>query len=124
MPRSKLDLHSLSLDELWTLHEKIRSLLAERIVVEKRALETRLLRLNRGKEKEKEALPPEGVQARQRRKYPRVLPKYQNPSIPTETWSGRGKQPRWLISAIQAGGKVEDFKIPDSVNSEKHDVRR
>ena len=31
---------------------------------------------------------------------------------PSETWSGRGKQPRWLVSALKAGGRIEDFAIP------------
>ncbi|WP_163314351.1 H-NS histone family protein, partial [Enterobacter hormaechei] len=49
-----------------------------------------------------------------RRKYPRVLPKYRNPSEPSETWSGRGKQPRWLVAAIKSGHKIDDFKIAAS----------
>ncbi|MEO6783436.1 MAG: H-NS family nucleoid-associated regulatory protein, partial [Bradyrhizobium sp.] len=28
-----------------------------------------------------------------------------------ETWSGRGKKPRWLVSALKAGSKIEDFRI-------------
>jgi DNA-binding protein H-NS len=52
-----------------------------------------------------------------RRKYPRVLPKYRNPKIPSETWSGRGKQPRWLAAALKTGRKINDFKISDSASS-------
>jgi DNA-binding protein H-NS len=40
-----------------------------------------------------------------------VLPKYRNPFVPSETWSGRGRQPRWLVAAVKAGRKIEDFKI-------------
>jgi DNA-binding protein H-NS len=36
---------------------------------------------------------------RAQRKYPRVFPKFRNPKEPSETWSGRGKQPRWLAAA-------------------------
>jgi len=50
---------------------------------------------------------------RERRKYPRVLPKYQNPNEPSETWSGRGKQPRWLTAALKTGHTIEDFIIGD-----------
>jgi len=109
---SKLDFDTMSLEELWALHEQLGSILAERIVVEKRELELRLEQLNRGKEPE--ALSADGGQARKRRKYPRVFPKYQNPSMPTETWSGRGKKPRWLVSALKAGGQIKDFKIADT----------
>lgn len=118
---SKLDFEAMSLDELWTLHELLSGILAERIVVEKRELEQRLVQLNRGREKEasSELNSSDGDRARQRRKYPRVLPKYQNPSMPTETWSGRGKKPRWLVSALTAGRKIEDFKITSSKGSDK-----
>jgi DNA-binding protein H-NS len=30
----------------------------------------------------------------QRRPYPKVTPKFKNPQDPSQTWSGRGKQPR------------------------------
>ena len=41
-----------------------------------------------------------------------VAPKYRNPASPTETWSGRGKYPRWLGALLAQGKKLEDFKIP------------
>ena len=41
----------------------------------------------------------------------KVPPKYRNPSNPAETWTGRGKQPRWLAEYTAGGRKVEDFLI-------------
>ena len=38
----------MSLDELWTLHERISNLLSARILAEKHELEKRLAYLNRG----------------------------------------------------------------------------
>ena len=49
-----------------------------------------------------------------RRKYPKVAPKYYNPLQPTETWSGRGKQPRWLVAALQSGHTLEEFRIREN----------
>lgn len=40
-----------------------------------------------------------------------VKPRYQNPDNTDETWTGRGKQPRWLAEKIKAGAKPEDFLI-------------
>ncbi|RZU36942.1 nucleoid protein H-NS [Fluviicoccus keumensis] len=40
-----------------------------------------------------------------------VAIRYRNPANPSETWTGRGKQPRWLAARIAAGSKVEDFAI-------------
>ncbi|MGS1080426.1 H-NS histone family protein [Pseudoxanthomonas beigongshangi] len=45
------------------------------------------------------------------RKLGKVAPKYRNPANPKETWTGRGKQPRWLAAATAKGKKVEDFLI-------------
>ncbi|MGL3107834.1 H-NS histone family protein [Bradyrhizobium sp. BR 1432] len=40
-----------------------------------------------------------------------MLPKYRNPKDPSETWSGRGKQPRWLKAQLRAGKKLTDLLI-------------
>ena len=123
----KLDLEAMPLDDLWALHEQISSILSKRIIAEKRQLENRLLQLNRGKDAlgsvKLKLEPDKANRERPRRKYPRVFPKYQNPDVPTETWSGRGKRPRWLVSALKAGGTVEDFKITD-IPRENVRVRR
>jgi DNA-binding protein H-NS len=39
-----------------------------------------------------------------------VAPKYRDPATGT-TWTGRGKQPKWLAAAIGSGKKLGDFKI-------------
>lgn len=41
-----------------------------------------------------------------------VAPKYRNPKNPAETWSGRGRKPRWLTVALTSvDAKLEDFLI-------------
>jgi DNA-binding protein H-NS len=111
----KLDLDAIPLDELWLLHEQITRVLSARIIAQKQELEERLRQLNLGRVPVDAVVvdlkPGRANGMRERRKYPRVLPKYQNPSEPAETWSGRGKQPRWLVSALKAGSKIEDFEI-------------
>ncbi|KQW22228.1 histidinol phosphate phosphatase [Afipia sp. Root123D2] len=111
----KPNLNDMPFDELWLLHEEITKILAERIVAEKHELEKRLAQLNRdnisGANLSDAAVNPA---SRPRRKYPRVLPKYRNPSSPSETWSGRGKTPRWLVVALKTGRKIDDFKINHS----------
>lgn len=37
--------------------------------------------------------------------------KYKNKLNPNETWTGRGKQPRWLVAELENGAKLEDFLI-------------
>lgn len=114
MKLGNLDLNSLSIDELWTLHEEVGSVLSEKILAEKRGLEERLARLN-GAVIAKASIARANSKTSQRRalrrKYPPVLPKYQNPNNPSETWAGRGKQPRWLVYQLKAGKKKTDFLI-------------
>jgi DNA-binding protein H-NS len=40
-----------------------------------------------------------------------VAAKYVNPDDPTETWTGRGRKPRWLNAKLQEGAKIEKFLI-------------
>lgn len=49
--------------------------------------------------------------ARAGRKLGKVPPKYRNPGNPEETWTGRGKQPRWMAALVKKGKKPEDFLI-------------
>ena len=109
----KLDLDTMDFDELWLLHEELTKILAEKISAEKRKLENRLAQLSRGEQIGEATTPPEKAD-RPRRKYPKVLPKYFNPSAPLETWSGRGKQPRWFVAALRSGHKLDDLLIPAS----------
>jgi len=45
------------------------------------------------------------------RKLGKVPPKYRNPAKPSETWTGRGRQPRWMAAETAKGKKPEDFLI-------------
>jgi DNA-binding protein H-NS len=102
----KSDLGSMSADELLSLYEQVSSALGERILAAKAGLEERLRRLR----KITLASPTTNV-GRQRRPYPKVRPKYQNPENRGETWAGRGRQPRWLVAQLRSGKKLEDFQI-------------
>src|SRR5258706_15974988 len=111
----KLALDATEFDELWLLHEELTKILAEKISAEKQKLEKRLAQLSRGEQFGEVPSPPNEQRTdRPRRKYPKVLPKYFNPSAPLETWSGRGKQPRWVVAALRSGHKLEDLRIPAS----------
>ncbi|MED5387810.1 MAG: H-NS histone family protein [Pseudomonadota bacterium] len=37
--------------------------------------------------------------------------KYRDPSDSSNTWTGRGKRPLWLQSALEKGAKLEDFAV-------------
>jgi DNA-binding protein H-NS len=111
----RTDLEIMDFDELWVLHEELTKILSEKITTEKLQLERRLAQLSRVEQMDDVE---SALANRPRRKYPKVQPKYSNPSQPTEKWSGRGKQPRWLVAALKSGRKLEDFRIDDSVKDD------
>jgi DNA-binding protein H-NS len=41
----------------------------------------------------------------------KVAPKYRNPKKPGETWSGRGRQPKWLAAELARGKTLGSFLI-------------
>ena len=55
--------------------------------------------------------PARAAKATEGRSLGKVAPKYRNPANPQETWTGRGRQPRWLAGETAAGKKLEDFLI-------------
>jgi DNA-binding protein H-NS len=95
------DFASLSIDELSVFREEVATAFAAKMIAKRSVLENRLRQLTRqtlGK-------------TPKRRSYPTVFPKYRNPNQPSETWAGRGKQPRWLAAELKSGKRLDDFLI-------------
>jgi DNA-binding protein H-NS len=103
MKHSELEI--LSTEELWGLYQQVTATFKAKIVAEKKVLENRLSQLNGLFRVEQTSELPK------RRPYPTVFPKFQNPVQPSETWTGRGKQPRWLAAQIKSGKQIDDFRI-------------
>lgn len=40
-----------------------------------------------------------------------VAPKYANPDNASETWTGRGRMPKWLVAKLDKGDSLEKFLI-------------
>jgi DNA-binding protein H-NS len=98
------DFESLTADELYLLHLEIVAVLRAKLLAKKKALEGRLHQLQ----------PPDDheiTQSESRRPYPVASPKFRNPDQPSETWSGRGKRPRWLDTQLRSGKRIDDFRI-------------
>ncbi|MGV7217928.1 H-NS histone family protein [Bradyrhizobium sp. UFLA05-112] len=104
-------LKSLSLEELWKLHEVAASELEKKLLAEKARLEERLRKIGMAHE--------HAPLDRKRRRYPPVHPKYRNPKNPAETWSGRGRLPRWLRPELRGGRKLDDFLIRPALDQKR-----
>jgi len=95
------DFEGRTTDELFELHAEIAAVLAEKLNAKKAELDERLQQLQAGGD---QVTPT-------RRPYPPVKAKFRNPDQPSETWSGRGKRPRWLDAKLQSGEQIDDFRI-------------
>jgi DNA-binding protein H-NS len=40
-----------------------------------------------------------------------VAAKYANPDDQSQTWTGRGRKPNWVVAKLARGAKIEDFAI-------------
>lgn len=40
-----------------------------------------------------------------------VAPKYVNPDNASETWTGRGRKPKWLVAKLGKGVSIDKFLI-------------
>ena len=120
----KPSFESMTVDELWLLYEELSQVLSVRLTTEKRELEKRLSQLQRETKTRASGAVDAASTPTERRHYPRVLPKYRNPNEPSETWSGRGKTPRWLTAALKTGHTIDEFAIRDGEASKAATRRR
>lgn len=97
-------LEMMSLDDLWKLHDDVISALTLRVEAQKLEIERQLDKLGRQFGGTPNDLP-------QARPYPMVSPKFRNPNAPSETWSGRGRQPHWVVALLASGLSLDDCRI-------------
>ena len=51
---------------------------------------------------------PAGKKTRKRSK---TAAQYRNPANPSETWTGRGRKPKWVQDAISSGKSLEQMAV-------------
>jgi DNA-binding protein H-NS len=104
----KPNIDKLSYNELVELSERVQEAIDQRKADEKAALRQQMKELAAEAGFDLEDVVAKG---RARQKRSKVAPKYRNPNDPTQTWSGRGRQPNWLVAEIKKGKTPEDFQI-------------
>ena len=102
-----IDLDKLSLKELKDLQARVAKEIAG---FEARKKNEALLELEE-KAKELGFSLAELTGASAVRKRAPAVAKYVNPDDPADTWSGRGRKPRWFVAALAAGKSPENLAI-------------
>lgn len=106
----KRRLTNMTVDELSDLHRSILVILTSKLETQKAELDERLRRLHANASLA-QAIEPS------RRSYRGISPKFRNPAQPDQTWSGRGKKPRWVTELLNAGMRTRDFQIGETNHS-------
>ncbi|MEY4697254.1 MAG: hypothetical protein RIT14_1682 [Pseudomonadota bacterium] len=102
-----INLHELSLKELKDLQQQVARAIA---TFEDRKKKEALAELEEKARSLGFSL-SELTGAAMPRKRASASAKYANPANPADTWSGRGRKPRWFDAALKAGKKPEDLAL-------------
>lgn len=102
-----MDLNSLSLKELKDLQTQVSKAIAGFEDRRKREAIAELEEIARAKGFSLSEL----TGAAPTRKRSPSVAKYANPADKTQTWSGRGRKPRWFSDALSKGKKPESMAI-------------
>jgi hypothetical protein len=106
----KLNLDSMSVDEMWRLHAEIGRILSVRLTSEKRELEKRLEQLRRDKQVHSSSSGVKDLARTPRRKYPRVYPKYQKSSGAVRDVVWPRKDPTLAGGSAQDGSQARGVR--------------
>ncbi|WP_084013894.1 H-NS histone family protein [Leisingera methylohalidivorans] len=42
---------------------------------------------------------------------PKSPPKYRNPEASSQTWTGRGRKPQWIVEAVRNGRDISEMEV-------------
>lgn len=107
MASLNIDLHNLSLKELKDLQSQVNRAIA---TFEDRKKKEALAELEEKARAMGFSL-AELTGAPVSRKRAPASAKYANPANPSETWTGRGRKPRWFEAALKAGKRPDDMTV-------------
>jgi DNA-binding protein H-NS len=112
----QLDLENMTDEELRAIQARARELLDERVrsrldefrrIARDAGYELSLTRI--GEERRRRGS-RDGMRDRRDRRS-EIAPKYRNPDNSSETWTGRGREPKWLQHQVSEGKSRDDFLI-------------
>lgn len=106
-----IDLSNYSLDELKGLQYDIERTIKDRQQQEVRKAREKIIAIAQDVGISVEELLANTAKKTQTEKGVKVQPQYQNPADKSQTWSARGRQPKWIAQGLASGKKLDDFRI-------------
>ncbi len=105
---------NLSLEELVALKDDVNSRIAQKQKEAKKVLHAQMQEMAKsaGFESVEAFLAGQnGVRRSRSDKGVSLPPKYRNPHDATQTWSGKGRKPNWMLAHLNAGGQWTELEI-------------
>lgn len=104
----KINLDEMSLKDLKDLAAKVQKAI---VSFEERKKREALAQIEETAKKLGFSLAELTGETKAKRRRATVAPKYANPKNRAETWTGRGRRPRWVEEALKSGKTLDDLKI-------------
>jgi DNA-binding protein H-NS len=108
---NKINLADLNLKELKGLQSEIEKQLKERQQQEINKAREQILAISQSVGVTLEELLTNKKVKSDAGRGKKVQPRYQNPADNSQTWTGRGRKPKWMSDELARGKTMEEFKI-------------
>ena len=105
------DISNLSVEELKKLQVEAEALIASKKDQEVEDAYNQILAIAENVGLSIDQILELGATKRKKTTRKSVEPRYRSKANPNDTWTGRGKQPRWLVAELEKGAKLESFLI-------------
>lgn len=106
---AKLDLADYTFSELKGLQHDVARAIKDRQQQDVQSAREQILAIAKDAGVSVEELLGNGGAKAKKANGKKVEAKYQNPEDRSQTWTGRGRQPKWMAEAMANGKKPDDF---------------
>jgi len=103
-----IDYNTLSVKELGSVIAEAQTAIEAKQEQEKDEVRSEILTLVETRGYSIDELFPTSGKGKKKTKLP---PAYRDPSNSSNTWTGRGRKPKWLTEALEAGAELESLKV-------------
>lgn len=102
-----IDLSNFSFQQLRELEQQVAEQIASRQTQERAKAQQQILALAKSVGLSLEEI----LNAKVPKQRQRAAVRFQNPQDSSQTWSGRGRQPRWVRAYVEAGNALESLLV-------------
>jgi DNA-binding protein H-NS len=103
---ASVNLDKMSYSELMKFHERLQQAIADKRTEDAAATKEQLRAMA-----EKAGFDVNELFGKRRGKRGPASVKYRNPKDTSQTWTGRGRKPNWIVDAVKKGAKLDSFAV-------------